>query len=153
MAFDTEELTVSTGPSAVPMPRVATPDTPSAPATEAATEAPATEAPDSVEPTTEASAAVVEFTLVAQDTAFDTGELTVRAGADVRLTLENEDPLPHNFALYLTDAAEESVYVGETFSGPGASHTYEFTAPTEPGEYFFRCDNHPQLMSGAFIVE
>lgn len=99
------------------------------------------------------AATATEVTLVAQDNSFDTGELTVSAGATVRLTLQNLDPIPHNFALYLSAAADQAVFVGETFSGPGASRTYEFVAPTEPGEYFFRCDVHPQLMTGTFIVE
>jgi plastocyanin len=121
------------------------------------TESPAPASPSpgaSASPSAEATAsAAVEITLVAQDSAFDAEELTVPAGATVQLTLENRDPIPHNFALYLTDAADESLFVGETFSGPGASRTYEFTAPSEPGEYFFRCDIHPQLMTGTFIVE
>lgn len=103
------------------------------------------------EPTEDA--AVSELTIVAQDTAFDPEELAVEAGASVRLTLENHDPIPHSFAVYRTDAAEEAVFVGETFSGPDASRTYEFTAPAEPGEYLFRCDIHPQLMTGTLIVE
>lgn len=98
-------------------------------------------------------AAVSKLTIVAQDTAFDPEVLTDETGASVRLTLVNHDPIPHSFALYRTAAAEEAVFVGETFSGPDASRTYEFTAPAEAGEYFFRCDFHPQLMTGMLIVE
>lgn len=97
--------------------------------------------------------AAVELTLVAQGNTFDADELTVSAGSTVRLTLRNEDPVRHNFALYRTDAAEESLFVGEAFTGPGTARTYEFTAPDEPGQYFFRCDIHPQLITGTFTVE
>lgn len=122
------------------------------------TQAPAAEAAASGEPTATPSAqasqpAVDELALVAEDTAFDTDALTVSAGATVRVTLENRDPIPHGFSVYLTDAAEQAVFTGEVFSGPGVTRTYEFTAPSEPGDYFFRCDVHPELMNGTFTVE
>jgi plastocyanin len=78
-------------------------------------------------------------------------ELRVRAGVTVRLTLEN-DPVEHNFALYESGDAEEAIFVGELFSGPGAERVYEFQAPEEPGEYFYRCDPHAELMTGTLIV-
>jgi len=34
----------------------------------------------------------------------------------------------------------------------GATTTYTFTAPSTPGTYFFRCDVHPETMTGQFIV-
>lgn len=96
---------------------------------------------------------VVELSLVAEDIAFDTDQLTVSAGATVRLTLENRDRTPHNFAVYRTDAADEAIFVGELLTGPDTTITYEFTAPTEAGDYFFRCDVHPTVMTGTFTVE
>ena len=142
---------------AIPAPvELGPPATPAPPTQAAATLAP--EASGGGEPTAAPSAqasqpAVVELTLVAEDTAFDTDELTVSAGATVRVTLENRDPIPHGFSVYLTDAAEQPIFTGEVFSGPGVTRTYEFTAPSEPGDYFFRCDVHPELMNGTFIVE
>jgi plastocyanin len=36
---------------------------------------------------------------------------------------------------------------------PGVAKTiYTFTAPTQPGAYFFRCDIHT-YMTGTFIVQ
>jgi plastocyanin len=41
--------------------------------------------------------------------------------------------------------------VGEIITGP-ATINYTFTAPSEPGTYYFQCDVHPS-MNGDFIVE
>jgi len=35
--------------------------------------------------------------------------------------------------------------------GPGTV-IYSFTAPPETGRFFFRCDVHPQMMTGAFVT-
>jgi plastocyanin len=43
------------------------------------------------------------------------------------------------------------VFVGEVFSG-AASRIYIFDAP-DPGTYYFRCDVHPQVMTGTAVVE
>jgi glucose/arabinose dehydrogenase/plastocyanin len=95
---------------------------------------------------------VAERELVARELQFSRDEIEVRAGVIVRLTLVNEDPVEHNFSLYVSEDAEEAIFVGEIFSGPDAERVYEFQAPQEPGEYFFRCDPHPELMTGTFIV-
>ncbi len=75
------------------------------------------------------------------------------AGSVVRLTLENRDESRHSFGPYHSDSATDPLFVGGILDGPGTSRTYEFTAPTEPGEYFFRCEMHPKDMTGTFIVE
>ena len=95
---------------------------------------------------------VAERSLVAKDLEFSEDELRVRAGVTVRLTLVNEDPVEHNFALYESEDAEDAIFVGELFSGPGTERVYEFHAPEEPGEYSFRCDPHAELMTGSLIV-
>lgn len=96
---------------------------------------------------------VVELQLRAEDISFDQESLTVPAGAMVELTLINEDMAQHNLALYESDAAEELLFEGEIFGGPGEERVYEFQAPSEPGEYYFRCEVHPGQMNGVFIVE
>lgn len=127
-------------------PTVAMTDTPaptetSAPTTETATPSP-----------TDGGSQSVTIDLVAENTAFDTGTLTVPPGAEVTVNFDNRDTVPHNLAVYETASAENAIFVGEIFSGP-AQMTYTFTAPEEPGTYFFRCDVHPQQMTGDFIVE
>jgi plastocyanin len=77
---------------------------------------------------------------------FDPAELTVEAGADLRVTFENRASVPHN----LTFQAPINV-VTETVVAPGTSETVELTAPT-PGEYAFVCTIHPG-MGGKLIVE
>lgn len=94
----------------------------------------------------------VTIDLVAENNAFDTGTITVPAGSGVTVNFDNRDTVPHNLAVYETASAENAIFVGEIFSGP-AQMTYAFTAPEEPGTYFFRCDVHPQQMIGDFIVE
>ncbi|NLA39087.1 MAG: hypothetical protein GX882_06870 [Methanomicrobiales archaeon] len=102
-------------------------------------------------PTTAPSAATVD--LSARDTAFNTNTITVPAGADVTVNFDNEDDdIPHNFAVYTDSSASQSIFVGDTITGPDTT-TYTFTAPSDPGTYFFRCDVHPQQMNGDFIVQ
>jgi plastocyanin len=91
----------------------------------------------------------------AEDNAFSRDEITVPAGAHVTIEFTSLDAAPHNFAVYSQSPSgeEDEVYVGETFSGPDVTVTDVFDAPAAPGEYFFRCDVHPAVMRGAFIVE
>jgi plastocyanin len=60
----------------------------------------------------------------------------------------------HNIAVYqnLDGGQVKPVFVGEVVMG-ASTITYRFTAPSSPGNYFFQCDIHPQLMTGKFIIE
>jgi hypothetical protein len=59
------------------------------------------------------------------------------------LDFSNEDGgVQHNVAIYRDDSAEESVFVGDLVSDRRV--TYEVPA-LDPGEYYFRCDVHPQM--------
>jgi plastocyanin len=91
-------------------------------------------------------------TVVAQGTSFDTDRIEANAGARVVVTLQNQDPVPHNIAFYTDDSAEEQIFATEQISGPDAETRGRFRAPDEPGDYFFRCDVHPQQMTGTFVV-
>ncbi len=92
----------------------------------------------------------VTINLIAQNMAFDKSTITVPAGASVTINFNNEDTIPHNFALYTNSSASTSIFVGEVITS--TTTTYEFTAPTTPGNYFFRCDVHPMTMTGTFVV-
>ncbi|MDV2482468.1 plastocyanin [Methanoculleus sp. Wushi-C6] len=102
-------------------------------------------------PTPTAGAAVT-VNVTADDMAFDTDAITVPAGANVTMVFENlDDGIPHNVAVYMDSSASEEIFVGEVITGPDEV-TYTFTAPSEAGTYYFRCDVHPS-MNGDFIVE
>lgn len=95
---------------------------------------------------------MVQVRLAAEGMAFDTKEITVPAGSPVEMTFENRDTgIPHNFALYRDATAAERFFAGEVITGP-KTVTYTFTAPAERGRFFFRCDVHPKVMTGAFIT-
>jgi plastocyanin len=85
---------------------------------------------------------------------FNRNEISVKTGGQVRVRLNNQDQdVEHNIAFYksstdLTPVATGSV--GTRFVGPGVDDT-AFDVPAV-GEYFFRCDVHPQTMTGDFIV-
>jgi plastocyanin len=90
--------------------------------------------------------------LLAKEMNFDKDNITVIAGAQVNINFVNLDRgVPHNFAVYANSAAETVIFQGQVVIGPGKI-TYTFNAPADPGIYFFRCDVHPKVMYGEFIV-
>lgn len=90
--------------------------------------------------------------LVARDISFDKGEITLAAGGEATIELDNQDQgLPHNFAMYEDDSAEKAIFQGDIIEGPDTAE-YSFTAP-DAGTYFFRCDVHPTEMIGTVVVE
>ena len=102
-------------------------------------------------PTTTGNATAM-VNLTAENIAFDTDTITVPAGANVTVNFNNKDSgIPHNFAVYDSSFRSERIFVGEIITGP-ATTNYTFTAPSEPGTYYFQCDVHPS-MNGDFIVE
>lgn len=91
--------------------------------------------------------------LTAENIKFDKSTITVPAGAAVTVNFNNKDSgVPHNFAVYTDSSASQNIFKGDTVTGP-ATTTYTFTAPSTPGTYFFRCDVHPQQMTGDFVVQ
>ena len=65
--------------------------------------------------------------------------------------MNNQDAgILHNFSLYATSSASQRIYMGELHTGPG-SFDYTFTTP-QAGSYFFRCDAHPDTMTGTLTV-
>ncbi len=90
--------------------------------------------------------------LTAQGFAFDKAVVTVPAGAATTLHFVNNDAgVPHNVAIYESAAAKTTIFQGTRITGKKAID-YTFTAPTTPGTYFFRCDVHPVMMTGQFVV-
>ena len=124
--------------------------------TETATEATPTATTETTETaagTAAASSEAVTVDLSAKNIAFNTSTITVPAGAEVTVNFDNEDTgVPHNFAVYTDSSASQSIFKGDTITGP-ATTTYTFTAPSDSGTYYFQCDVHPQQMTGDFVVQ
>jgi plastocyanin len=90
----------------------------------------------------------------AQNIQFNTRELRVSTGGQVRVRFNNMEAEQHNIAVYQTSAGTTPVSpgsVGITFQGPAVDDTV-FDVPAT-GTYFFRCDVHPTIMTGNFIVQ
>ena len=95
----------------------------------------------------------VTINLTAKNIAYDMSTITVPAGASVTINFDNQDAkTTHNFAVYENEAAQKAIFQGKLITGPGKV-AYNFIAPNTPGAYFFRCDVHPTIMKGQFIVE
>ena len=84
-------------------------------------------------------------------TTFDTDELTINAGVDVTITADNTDGT-HNFAAYTGDPGEGGELIDETeiCSAPCVNSV---SVNLASGEYFFRCEVHPTIMTGTLIVQ
>jgi serine phosphatase RsbU (regulator of sigma subunit) len=79
-------------------------------------------------------------------------ELAVRAGAEVVIWFENDDPgVPHNLAIYEDTGLRRSVFRGETTIGR-VRREYRLTAPP-PGDYILRDELHPSRPAWFVVVE
>jgi plastocyanin len=95
----------------------------------------------------------VAVTLLAKNLSFDPTSITASIGVEVTVTLDNQDAgVLHNVAFYTDRSASSAIHVGELITGV-ATEDVVFTAPSTPGSYFFRCDVHPDTMTGAFNVQ
>jgi plastocyanin len=80
---------------------------------------------------------------------FDQATVTVPAGEAFQLSFTNKESAPHNVAIYTDSSASQAVFQGEIFSS--ATKVYDVPA-LAAGEYFFRCDVHPD-MTGTITAE
>jgi plastocyanin len=88
--------------------------------------------------------------VVAENTAFDTDEITLPADMPSTLTLDNRDVAAHNVSIYEDDTASgDPLFTFEPFPGP-ATDTFD-VPPIAAGDYYFRCDVHP-TMEGTVVV-
>jgi uncharacterized membrane protein/plastocyanin len=91
-------------------------------------------------PSPDAAVTVCAF----DEQSFSLDRLTAPAGKPFGLAFDTEDDgVPHNVAIYTDDSAAHSLFVGDLVDGPKAV-TYDVPA-LDPGEYYFRCDVHPQM--------
>jgi plastocyanin len=91
-------------------------------------------------PSPDAAVTVCAF----DDQRFVPSSLSVPAGEPLVLAFENgDDGVQHNVAIYKDDSVEEPLFVGDLVEGPTTA-SYDVPA-IEAGEYYFRCDVHPQM--------
>jgi plastocyanin len=133
----------ASGPGTTPTPTPTTTTTVPPTATITATTTTTTTAP---------SGQTVNVYLQAKNIAFNKSTISVPAGSTVIVHFYNEDQgTPHNFAVYTNSDATDKIFSGTIITGVSQT-TYTFTAPSTPGNYFFRCDVHPTVMTGTFTV-
>ncbi len=91
--------------------------------------------------------------LSAKNKTFDQTTLTVAAGSKVQILFTNHDMgVQENFSVYASTGSQTAIFKGKIITG-SSSITYEFTAPTKPGSYYFQCDEYPNQMNGTFVVK
>jgi plastocyanin len=101
-------------------------------------------------PTPGANETLIE--IAAENVQFSSRAMEAAANSEVTIAFENNDTgVLHNIAIYDSPQAQRDIFIGEPFAGP-ASMDYKFTAPAA-GAYFFRCDVHPDQMTGTFNVK
>lgn len=86
--------------------------------------------------------------------AFEPAALTAPAGSQVTVNYMNNSNLPHNINFFNgPDNTAPSLGASEVGTGPNNAQTASFTAPAQPGDYFFWCDVHQAGMKGVLHVQ
>lgn len=94
----------------------------------------------------------VSVKLVAKNTLFDKRTISASPGSQMTVDLDNEDAgVLHNIAFYTNRTATTKIAASNPTAGV-ATEEVKFSAPSAPGNYFFRCDVHPDTMNGTFTV-
>jgi len=96
-----------------------------------------------------ADPADADVTITSVDMEFEQTTVTVAAGEAFTMALVNEDSMQHNVAIYTDSSGSDELFIGEYVTD--GVIVYDIPA-LEPGEYFFRCDLHPDMV-GTLIVE
>jgi plastocyanin len=87
--------------------------------------------------------------IVAKNNQFAPTEIRVVAGTGFPLTLDNQDGVPHNVAIFTDSSASSSISAGEILS---SAKTTQQVPPLTAGSYFFRCDVHHE-MTGTIVAQ
>ncbi|HLF77848.1 MAG TPA: hypothetical protein VJB57_10205 [Dehalococcoidia bacterium] len=93
----------------------------------------------------------VSVRIVGKDLKFDKRSFSAGAGAQVTVTFDNQDSgVLHNIAFYTNRSASQKIAGTDVKPGPVIDEL-RFTAP-QPGNAFYRCDVHPDTMTGTMTV-
>ncbi|MCH8816033.1 MAG: cupredoxin domain-containing protein [Chloroflexi bacterium] len=88
---------------------------------------------------------------------FEPNSFIVNQGQQVTFNITNEGLGWHNMRVAGSDGefgnADDTLTDHEPRFVPGDTGTLVFTAPDIPGELKFRCDFHPDVMTGTIVVE
>ena len=88
--------------------------------------------------------------LTADNLAFDANVIQAPAGEPFTVSFTNNEGVPHNFSVYVTEGGD-AVVTGDIIN---EGETDEVEVPAlEPGTYFFVCDLHSGEMRGSIVVE
>ena len=91
--------------------------------------------------------------LTIQSLTFDSKCLAVTSGVPFTVAVDNTSKdfaANHNFSIYSAPDGQGELFRGDLITS-GSSKTYHVDA-LGPGVFYFRCDIHPQLMKGLFVV-
>lgn len=91
-----------------------------------------------------------------KDNVFGTKAVSATAGSKVTFDLENVGKVPHNMRIAPLDGnfdSAQSVTSVPEIVTPGKSGTLQWSVPSAPGTYKFRCDIHPTEMTGTIVVQ
>ena len=136
-------------PAASPT-RPAATATPARTATPAATATPARTATPAATATPAVGAA--EIDIVAAAFAFNKKTIEVTAGQPFTIKLDNQDSATHNVHIYTQKGGTSIAVTDPQAVSPGSTGTLTTTI-TQPGEYYFQCDFHPEQMNGTLTVK
>jgi plastocyanin len=93
-------------------------------------------------------------TTAAAPLAFAPAELSAPAGAQVTVNYTNNSNQMHNINFFNgPDNTAPSLAATTVAAGPNNAQTATFTAPSQPGDYFFWCDVHQAAMKGVLHVQ
>jgi plastocyanin len=102
-------------------------------------------------PPPSAPAGTVVLPITAQNSLFSPRTLTAPPNTSVIVRMNNLDAgVLHNVSVYTNNQATGRIFVSTDLSA-GGTKDYAFTTPGA-GTYFFRCDVHPDTMTGTFNV-
>jgi plastocyanin len=88
----------------------------------------------------------------AADFSFDPSELNVAAGVELTFAVANTGAVAHTLTIYADEDYSEAVEGADTGNMPDGT-VGEFTVTLDAGDYFFRCEVHPDQMQGTVTAE